>query len=136
MLSAEKRRPRRLAAFEKAMPFLPGKYASNDSLEKLETAVYPERTDVVEVKYCDLDLNRHTNSSRYIEWIVNGVKKKAEGKGTIKSLSVNYLAESVEGDRIDIFVSEPRVRDDIRVSLVREEDKREIVRARARIACG
>jgi acyl-ACP thioesterase len=136
MLGAEKRRPRRPATFEKTMPLLRGKHASHDSLEKLEPAVNPDRTGAVTVKYSDLDLNRHTNSSRYIEWIVNGVMEKAGGGRKMESLSVNYLAESVEGDRIDILVSDLRARDDVSVSLVRQRDKRELVRACVHVADG
>jgi len=134
ILDAVRRRPRRLTAFEKTMPFLSERHASNDPLDKIEQPGRPEKKGGITVQYCDLDLNRHTNSSRYIEWILNGISEGGYRPEKIVSFSVNYLAESVYGDRIALLVERRTVAGGSasRISLVRDRDKRELLRAHMR----
>jgi len=131
ILDAERRRPRRLTAFEKTMPFLSERHASTDPLDKIEQPERPDKKGEITVQYCDLDLNRHTNSSRYIEWILNGVSEGGYPSEKIVRFSVNYLAESVYGDRIVLLVGRRTAAGGsaARISLMREHDKREILRS-------
>jgi medium-chain acyl-[acyl-carrier-protein] hydrolase len=131
ILDAERRRPRRLTSFEKTMPFLSERHASTDHLDKIEQPEKPKKKGEITVQYCDLDLNRHTNSSRYIEWILNGVSECGYRSEKIVSFSVNYLAESVYGDRIELLFGRRMAAGGsaVRISLLREHDKREILRA-------
>jgi medium-chain acyl-[acyl-carrier-protein] hydrolase len=137
ILDAARRRPQRLNSFEKTMPFLPDRHASTDPLDKIELPDKPEKKGGITVQYCDFDLNRHTNSSRYIEWILNGVSEGGAGPEEIVSFCVNYLAESVYGDRIELHVGRrAEAGESFFISLVRELDKRELLRACIRTARG
>ncbi|MBN2323828.1 MAG: hypothetical protein JXQ30_08835 [Spirochaetes bacterium] len=137
ILDAARRRPVRLSSFEMTMPFLPDRHASADPLDKIEPPKKPEKKGGITVHYCDLDLNRHTNSSRYIEWVLNGVSKGGAGPEKMASFCVNYLAESVYGDRIELLVDRgTEAGATTFISLVRRHDKRELCRACIRSAVG
>ncbi|WP_338394739.1 acyl-[acyl-carrier-protein] thioesterase [Fulvitalea axinellae] len=59
----------------------------------------------VEVKYGDLDINRHVNSVRYIRWVLDCFPLEHFLSSRIKSLDVNYVAEVLYGQKADIFAS-------------------------------
>ena len=64
------------------------------------------RGDLVEseklkVRYSDLDLNNHVNNTSYIRWVENVLREN--GCHTLP-FSINYLAECVMGDELDIHL--------------------------------
>ena len=58
------------------------------------------------VKISDLDLNLHTNNSRYLRWVTDTYDLDFSLKHAPVSAEINYLAESVYGDEINIRTSE------------------------------
>ena len=56
------------------------------------------------VRWSDLDFNRHVNSMRYIEWILNGMDEATRFGRIFRSLEVNYLAETLMGDEVVVRV--------------------------------
>jgi medium-chain acyl-[acyl-carrier-protein] hydrolase len=53
----------------------------------------------IRVKHSDLDLNHHVNNTSYIRWIENAL---AEQGWFPEEISINYLAESMAGDIVEI----------------------------------
>jgi len=56
----------------------------------------------VTVRYSDIDVNGHVNNSRYIGWLMDAHSMDLHRSQTIKSLEVNFLGETVAGDRLSI----------------------------------
>jgi acyl-ACP thioesterase len=54
------------------------------------------------VSYSDLDVNRHANSARYVEWILNSYSEEYIEKHEATRCEINFLAECGYGDHIDI----------------------------------
>jgi medium-chain acyl-[acyl-carrier-protein] hydrolase len=83
------------------------------------------------VKASDLDVNFHTNNTRYINWIYDSYDLEFLINNSPKSVEINYLAESVYYDEIFIKTS-PDIHDKTyqNHSVVRFNDKRELCRVR------
>jgi medium-chain acyl-[acyl-carrier-protein] hydrolase len=61
--------------------------------------------DIFEIKstYCDLDLNKHVTSTRYIDWMIDTLSIEFLQKNYPKSLSINYMKETMPGETIRII---------------------------------
>ena len=54
------------------------------------------------IRLSDLDVNLHTNNVNYLKWINDTYDLEFVGKMKPKSVEINYLAESMFGDEIEI----------------------------------
>ncbi len=54
------------------------------------------------IRLSDLDMNLHTNNVNYLKWINDTYDLEFVGKMRPKSVEINYLAESMFGDEIEI----------------------------------
>ncbi len=61
-----------------------------------------EMLDSHRVRFSDLDLNRHTNNAKYIEWAVDRIPSQMDESLTLKELSINFNLESKHGDIVDL----------------------------------
>lgn len=57
------------------------------------------------VKYSDIDFNRHANSMKYIEWMIDLFPLEFFMNSTIKRIDINYLNEVCFGEKVEIFQS-------------------------------
>lgn len=55
------------------------------------------------VGYSDIDVNRHLNNSKYVDFIMDCFSLKYHEKYSIKSIEVNYSKEALPGDTITIY---------------------------------
>ncbi len=54
------------------------------------------------VRYGDLDVNDHVNNVRYLEWLLDGLPLEFHRASRLRSIEVNYLAETLPGDTVRI----------------------------------
>jgi acyl-ACP thioesterase len=59
-------------------------------------------TVVREVRYSDVDINQHVNSARYIGWLLDSYPREFYQNHALRSLEVNYLAETRWPDSVSI----------------------------------
>ena len=57
------------------------------------------------VEYSDMDLNLHTNNTRYLEWAIDAVDQNLAKEIFINEIIINFNSESRMGEEIDIFTS-------------------------------
>ncbi|MCE5331570.1 MAG: acyl-[acyl-carrier-protein] thioesterase [Bacteroidales bacterium] len=67
--------------------------------------------DVFKVKYSDIDINGHTNSMRYVEWISDCFSLDVYRQKQIKRFEINYVNEILFDEEISIFVNETEKND-------------------------
>jgi medium-chain acyl-[acyl-carrier-protein] hydrolase len=79
------------------------------------------------IKYSDIDFNRHTNSMKYLEWMLDLFPMEIYQNQQVKRMDIQYLHEAVFGDLVDISRSNP-VPDSYVFSLKRDDEP--ICRAR------
>lgn len=80
------------------------------------------------VRYTDIDVNKHVNSSRYVAWILDSFPKPVLEEKSLKSLEINFLAEAQLGDRV--CVSSVDAGDYYYCEVSREKDNVELCRAK------
>lgn len=56
--------------------------------------------------YSELDWNGHVNNTRYIAWTCDALKKYGVDPGNISEITINYISEVKEGEKVDIFMME------------------------------
>ncbi|PKP43212.1 MAG: hypothetical protein CVT93_01120 [Bacteroidetes bacterium HGW-Bacteroidetes-10] len=57
------------------------------------------------VEYSDMDLNLHTNNTRYLEWAIDSVDQELIKEIFISEIIINFNSESRMGEEIDIYSS-------------------------------
>ncbi|HRZ96144.1 MAG TPA: thioesterase [Paludibacter sp.] len=62
--------------------------------------------ETFKVKYSHIDINGHTNSMRYVEWISNCFDLETYQKKKIIRFEINFLNEIVFGEEVSIFANE------------------------------
>jgi acyl-ACP thioesterase len=56
-----------------------------------------------EVAYSDIDFNRHANSMKYVEWMLDCFSLEWHQTHAIKRCELNFIHEVFYGDNVDIF---------------------------------
>lgn len=104
ILDAATRRPQRLEKFLASMPTLSEKRALETDPDKLPNWTYdgsPARG--ITIRYSDIDVNSHLNSCRYVGVILDSYSLEFHAQHNPALLEMNYLGETREGDRIEVF---------------------------------
>lgn len=65
-----------------------------------------EPVDVITIRFCDIDINGHLNSMRYIEHILNLFSLDHFKRHTIKRFEIAYITECLFGERIAFFMDD------------------------------
>jgi acyl-ACP thioesterase len=131
VLDIRKRRPVRISPFVERLKPIEGNHILPDLPDKLpglENHNY-ERKFVVRRR--DLDINQHVNNVSFVEWVVESVPPTALNTSVLAELEINFLAEAFYEDHISAK-SRPGDSDSAVFdhSLIRQQDGRELVRAR------
>ena len=133
MIDRNKRRPQRLKELFETMPFMKDRHALDERLQRLQLPIHPSVCGKVSVRFCDLDLNRHANSSRYFEWILNSFSYDTLSKKSSERFDIDFISESMYDDRISILIGGSESDEEAcHVSLRRDSDGRELCRARVK----
>lgn len=61
----------------------------------------PEMTGEHTVSYSDLDLNGHTNNSRYVVWAMDCLPKEVTDS-PVKDIYINFVKETLPGDMVQL----------------------------------
>ncbi|RAI90222.1 acyl-[acyl-carrier-protein] thioesterase [Algoriphagus yeomjeoni] len=69
--------------------------------EKIKLKGVLLKSEKLKVRHSDLDLNNHVNNTSYVQWVENVLREN--GCHTLPFL-INYLAECVLGDELDIHL--------------------------------
>ena len=69
-------------------------------------AIAGKLMDSFKVKYCDIDINKHTNTVRYIEWICNCFPLEMYSRKHIKHFEINFIHEILFDEQVNVFCEE------------------------------
>ncbi|MEM9665419.1 MAG: acyl-ACP thioesterase domain-containing protein [Bacteroidota bacterium] len=96
-----RRRPVRLPAEIRALQFPDRALPVALPEDKLPLPEAPTHTASFEVRYSDLDVNRHTNNVRYLAWAIETLPKDLHTSHRLTEATLDFRAETVQGDRVD-----------------------------------
>jgi medium-chain acyl-[acyl-carrier-protein] hydrolase len=72
--------------------------------EKLPRITRPDHQLTVSARYSDLDINKHVNAVKYIEWVQDCYSQEVYEKQNVKELQINYQAETKYGEEVQIRI--------------------------------
>lgn len=71
---------------------------------KLPSVTDPDRQVKVIARYSDLDINRHVNAIKYIEWIQDCYAEIIYQKQNVREFQINYQLETRFGEEVEIRI--------------------------------
>ena len=81
------------------------KSSLDDLPEKFPEFPQTEKIYTKEIKYSDIDLNKHANNAKYLELLLDCYDETFHREHKIKALTVFFISESKYGDLIEVFKS-------------------------------
>ncbi len=104
MVDANSKRPVRPESILQGIKFLSEKKAISSELLTIENCEdYNYRENRI-VQFSDLDINRHVNNTRYIEWVFDAIHKTGFKNRKTVSLSMLFSNEFTEGESATILI--------------------------------
>ncbi len=79
------------------------KHEIETKLEKIEESETVRTDFEYVVKYTDIDVNNHVNSSRYLGWVLDSFPRSVLDEKGLKSFELNFLAEAQLGDGVHVL---------------------------------
>lgn len=84
------------------VPMYPEKNAMSEMLEILEPGTNPTIVHQEVARYSDLDMNRHVNHCRYVDWVIDALSKEEIKARNIRSIQMNYINQVPLGGKVNI----------------------------------
>ncbi len=106
LINKESHRPQRIQSLPVTLPENPGVTAFDEHLDKIKPLGPAQLCHAREVMTGDLDVNRHVNNARYVDWIMDCFAPGFAVQDTIKTLQVNYVDEAAYKDRVIMNMAE------------------------------
>jgi acyl-ACP thioesterase len=128
VLDAETRRPEQAKFDPEILNILHRQPAMDEQPEKVVIRDPLPFVYSLKASYADLDMYRHVNNTRYVEWIVNAFSAEEHAHRCIRSFLIEFLNETLFGDEVDIFAGSSG--DTTLLRGVRREDDRTLFKAR------
>lgn len=120
------RRPRRLDSFREVMPMRTDLRALDANPGKIPTPTTdPTFEHSVTPKTLDLDVNSHTNNTKFVEWAVNSLPLHVYKSLEVKGVEINYLSEGLYNETCNVSAHEQSDGSFV-VRVVRQRDARDL----------
>lgn len=132
LINAKTRLPlRRVPFVSERLPHVKEEHPLSNDLGKLPGLDGFDHEEAFRVRRSDLDLNRHVNNVRYIEWVLESIPAGIPDHAVLTDLEVNYIAEAFSGDRVMARCLKHEGKDPSFLhAVLREGDSQELLRAR------
>lgn len=76
-----------------------------------------------EIGFSDLDINRHVNNTRYVEWVLDAIHRASNQNRKIVRLSIQFSSEFVEGETASIYMQEGSCEKVLNIEIVHENGR-------------
>ncbi len=100
VLDLQSKKIQRLNEMAARWPSKPDVLAINKNADKIDSLANPRLGESFRVRYSDMDLNHHVNSSRYIQWMLDSFGREFLERYEIRKAEINYLDEALPGDEV------------------------------------
>lgn len=105
ILDNEKHRPQKIDSGDHPVIISVHEDSIIKSTPKLPSIEHPENSEKLWVKHTDIDVNKHVNNVKYIEWSLNTQTSKLRNYQIINEMVVNFLSEASLDDQMEIKYS-------------------------------
>ena len=120
-------RPRRFHQKTDGFPWQPGREEIETHLQKVEELQSGKQIAHFRVQFSDIDVNRHVNSTKYLQWMIDSHSQEHLEETELKAVELSFLAEALPNDEVAVF-SEGRGNSEL-CSVIRVSDDKELCRA-------
>jgi len=103
LLDAKSLRPKIMPRLFPDVEFIEDKSSLDDLPEKFPDFPQTVKIYTKEIKYSDIDLNKHANNAKYLELLSDCYDETFHREHKIKALAVFFISESKYGDLIEVF---------------------------------
>ncbi len=131
ILSSTTGRPQRVDVMKAFCPIPEGLHAITEQPDKLPAPAGGIKSAVHAVVLSDIDMNRHVNNTRYIQWILDSFPPDFAMEHQVRDIEVNFLQQARLGDAYYI-VTEHRGGGVYLSAAIRESDHKDLVRIETR----
>jgi acyl-ACP thioesterase len=121
-------RPQRIDKQPDSFPWRSGRDEMETDLEKIRELTGCRELARFRVLYSDIDMNRHVNSAKYLQWMMDSHSYGHLETTEIKEIELNFLSEALPGDEVVVYSEENGERE--LCSVKRIGDGKELCRAR------
>ena len=115
LINIEKRRPMRIQPEQYELYGVDGDMDYDISMEKIERMQQEQYKRIFDIRYSDIDSNRHVNNVKYIEWALEVIPMDVITNYELKRIKVNFEKETTYGNEIE-SVCETKIIDDKRLN--------------------
>lgn len=112
-------RPERII---EGIDFFSEKRVFEDDFISLESVKEKKLIEERRTRFSDLDINKHVNNVRYVEWILDTVSDVSDNK-KIKALKIQYLGEFIENEKALIYCETIEQNNEIKLEINHEDGK-------------
>jgi medium-chain acyl-[acyl-carrier-protein] hydrolase len=102
ILNQDKHRPMKPGPFMQGITPAKEPAVTGDVLSKPVSARDLSELCRFSVRYSDLDVNRHVNNAAYVRWVLDSFDAQRHDRFRIAAIRIDYLSETVLGDRIAV----------------------------------
>ena len=120
-------RPQRFEQKSDDFPWQGGADELETKLEKVQELKEGKPTASFRVHFSDIDVNRHVNSSKYLEWMIDSHSQEHLEANQIISIEMSFLSEAMPNDKVTVY-SEKAGSMEL-CSVKRAADEKELCRA-------
>ena len=120
-------RPQRFHLKTDGFPWKPGREEIETNLQKVPELHSGKKIANFRVQFSDIDVNRHVNSTRYLQWMIDSHSQKHLEEAELKAVELSFLAEALPNDDVAVF-SEDRGSSEL-CRVIRVSDNKELCRA-------
>ena len=121
-------RPQRFDKKSDSLPWQPGKDEIETNLEKVQELKKDKELARFRVLFSDIDVNRHVNSARYLQWMIDSHSHEFLESTEAASIELSFLLEALPKD--EVIVLSEATEDQELCSVRRAADGKELCRAR------
>ncbi|RPH50810.1 MAG: hypothetical protein EHM85_09010 [Desulfobacteraceae bacterium] len=121
-------RPQRFDRQSDSFPWQAGRDEMETSLEKVQELKNGGELARFRVFFSDIDVNRHVNSAKYLQWMIDSHSYGHLETTEIKEIELNFLSEALPGDEVTVLSEETGIQE--LCSVRRAGDGRELCRGR------
>jgi acyl-ACP thioesterase len=127
VLNRDSGRPQRFDTKADGFPWQPQKEEMETNFEKVPDVHEGKQVATFQVRFSDIDVNRHVGSAKYLQWLMDSHPPELLEQSVPQAIELSYLTEAVLNDEVLVFSNQAY--DNELCSLRRANDSKELCRA-------
>ncbi|WP_066494944.1 acyl-[acyl-carrier-protein] thioesterase [Abyssisolibacter fermentans] len=102
VIDSVKKRPQKLNKLPSEFIMIEGKHAIDEIPGKIKEPEKLEHSYDKHVGYTDIDMNKHVNNEKYVEWALNSFDQDFYNKKRLSKIHINFLSECQMNQNIQL----------------------------------